>query len=99
MINETLIFHTCGICEREFGLRDCRLLNELSWEIENSSLTQLCYKLKKAGRDFENLGDYSIYEVFNFCTTLSVYFNFLFAQYFFVVILFILCVSVFFVYF
>jgi hypothetical protein len=66
MINETLIFYTCGICEREFGLRECRLLSEISWEIENSGMPALCFKLKKAGRDFENIGNYSKYEVILF---------------------------------
>ncbi len=37
-IKDTLVMHTCGICDREFGLKDCRLLSDLKWEIENSDL-------------------------------------------------------------
>jgi hypothetical protein len=63
MINETLLFHTCGICGLEFGLRDMCFLSELSWELDNSDLSAKCFELKKAGRDFENVGNYSLQKV------------------------------------
>ncbi len=66
MINETLLLHTCGICEREFGLRDCRLLCDISWEIQHSALPVLSTKLKAPGRDVENVGNWSKYKV-NWC--------------------------------
>jgi hypothetical protein len=63
MINETLILNTCGICEREFGLRDCRLLCDLSWEIQQSALPGLTTLLKAPGRDVDNVGNWSKYKV------------------------------------
>jgi hypothetical protein len=63
MINETLILHTCGVCEREFGLRDCRLLCNFAWEIKHSALPGLAAKLKAPGRDIENVGNWSKYKV------------------------------------
>eukprot|EP01034_Spumella_vulgaris_P024802 gene24802-31182_t len=54
-----MIFHTCGICDREFGLKHMVLLSDISWEITHSSLGAKCEVLKRAGRDLNNEGNYS----------------------------------------
>ncbi len=59
-IKETLILHTCGICDREFGLRDCRLLAELSWEIAASDLNEKCEFMLKPLREPETHNKYQV---------------------------------------
>jgi hypothetical protein len=82
MINETLILHTCGICEREFGLRDSLLLSDFAWEIQHSALPHLATTLKAPGRDVENVGNWSKYKVklilFSVLYFSNIYFHFLF---------------------
>jgi hypothetical protein len=64
-INETLIFHTCGICDREFGLRDCRLLSDLQWELEASDLKERQFIMEKPLRDPHNHTKYEVFFIFD----------------------------------
>jgi hypothetical protein len=62
-LNNTLIFHTCGVCSREFGLDQCRLLADLKWEIDSSDMPEKCAILKRAALDIANRHKYSKFEV------------------------------------